>query len=184
MKEPCLDIQELDKRSALTKEWFVSDSIGDQKITDTNGISQTLVVSTGYYNSYDKIVEDYCGNIYGSFNFSIQYNTTLSPLHFLIDINGSGLSEDAFYLKMLVTNTKGVGHKSTTYDFVTEKCRENNATIDFIDQIQILNKQYFDVLKISFNETYSSNDVKVVYYSKGYGIVKFVEENGNEFEIN
>lgn len=184
VKEPCLNIHELDKQTAQTKEWFVNDSIGNQKITDENGISQTLIVSSLYSDFHENIVEDDCGNTYGSFDFSIQYNTSLSPLNFMIDIRGSGLSEDGFYLTMTITNTNTVEHKSTTYDFVTETCRENNATIVFIEQIYTLNKVYDDVLKISFNNTFSTNDVKTVYYSKGYGIIKFVKENGNEFEIN
>ena len=183
-KEPCLNTPELDKQTALTKEWFVNDSIGSQKITDKNGISQTLIVSSLYSDFHENMVEDDCGNTYGSFYFSIQYNTSLSPLNFMIDIHGSGLSEDGFYLKMTITNTSMVEHKSTTYDFVTKTCRENNATIVFIEQINILNKVYDDVLKISFNNTFSTNDIKTVYYSKGYGIIKFVKENGNEFEIN
>jgi hypothetical protein len=184
VKEPCLNIPELDKQTAQTKEWFVNDSIGNQKITDENGISQTLIVSSLYSGFHENIVEDDCGNTYGSFDFSIQYNTSLSPLNFMIDIHGSGLLEDSFYLTMTITNTNTVEHKSTTYDFVTETCRENNATIVFIEQIHILNKVYDDVLKISFNNTFSTNDVKTVYYSKGYGIIKFVKENGNKFEIN
>jgi len=184
IKEPCLNIPELDRQSATTIEWFVNDSIGNQTITDNNGITQTLKVSSLYSDFHENMVEDDCGNTYGSFDFSIQYNTSLSPLNLMVDIHGSGLSEDGFYLKITITNTNTVEHKSTTYDFVTETCRENNATILFIEQLQILNKKYNDVLKISFNNTFSPNDVKTVFYSKGYGIIKFVEENGNEFEIN
>ena len=184
VKEPCLNIAELDKQTAETMEWFVNDSIGNQTITDKNGISQTLIVSSRYSDFHENILEDDCGNTYGSFHFSIQYNTSLSPLHLMVDIHGSGLSEDGFYLKITITNTNIVEHKSTTYDFVTETCRDNNATIVFMEQIHILNKVYDDVLKITFKNTFSTNDVKTVYYSKGYGIIKFIKENGNEFEIN
>jgi hypothetical protein len=89
-KEPCLNIPELDKQSALTKEWFVHDSIGNQKITDNNGINQTLIVSSRNSNIHEHAVEDDCGNTYGSFSSTIQYNTSLSPYHFMVDIHGSG----------------------------------------------------------------------------------------------
>lgn len=183
VKEPCLDIEELDKQSALTKEWFVNDSIGNQIIVDKNGISQTLIVSSRQQHNWDAIVEDDCGNVYGSFYFTIQYNTSLSSRHLMVDIHGSGLSNDGFYLKLTVTNTNSVGHKSTTYDFVTESCRENNANIEIINGNLILNKIDSEVLKIDFKTTNASNDIKTVYYAKGYGIIKFIEENGNEFEI-
>ncbi|MDZ7775514.1 MAG: hypothetical protein U5L09_07890 [Bacteroidales bacterium] len=130
------------------------------------------------------MVDDDCGNTYGSFYFSIQYNTSLSPLNFMVDINGSGLVEEGFYLKMTLTNTRTAIHKSTTYDFVTESCRENNATIEFIEQVEVSDKEYDDVLKITFKEVSSKNDVKVVYYAKEFGIIKFVTESGNYFETN
>lgn len=47
-KEPCLDIPELDKRSASRREWFVADSIGNRELSDRNGMSQTLIVRSRY----------------------------------------------------------------------------------------------------------------------------------------
>ncbi|WP_421919617.1 hypothetical protein [Marinifilum sp.] len=183
VNEPCLDIKELDRQSAITKEWYVNDSIGNQIIVDKNEISQTLTISSRHQHKWDDIVEDDCGNVYGSFYFTIQYNTSLSPLHFMVDIHGSGLSEDGFYLKLTVTDTKSVGHKSTTYDFVKGNCRENNANIEIINGTLIDNKFDSEVLMIDFKNTNTPNDIKTVYYAKGYGIIKFVEENGNEFEV-
>ena len=183
VNEPCLDIKELDRQSAITKEWYVNDSIGNQIIVDKNEISQTLAISSRHQHKWDDIVEDDCGNVYGSFYFTIQYNTSLSPLHFMVDIHGSGLSEDGFYLKLTVTDTKSVGHKSTTYDFVKGNCRENNANIEIINGTLIDNKFDSEVLMIDFKNTNTPNDIKTVYYAKGYGIIKFVEENGNEFEV-
>ncbi|GAB1402905.1 hypothetical protein MASR1M74_00830 [Lentimicrobium sp.] len=180
VEEPCLDIVELDKQSALTKQWFVNDSIGNQIIVDRNGISQTLIVSSRHQHNSDAVIEDDCGNVYGSFSFTIQYNTSVSPLHFMVDIHGSGF-RDGFYLKLTVTHASSV--KSTTYDFVTRACRENNATIDIKEQITIFNKTYIDVLEINFKNTNSPNDIKTLYYSKGTGVIKFINENGNEFEV-
>lgn len=181
--EPCLDIEELDKKSSTTKEWFVDDSISNKTITDKNGISQSLVITARDLNSYDISVEDDCGNIYGSFHLSIQYRTTLSPLHFMVDIHGSGASDDGFYLTLTVTDTNSEGNKATTYNFVTESCEEDNAIIQVINGNLIHNNIDSEVLKIDFKATNASNDIKTVYYAKGHGIIKFVEENGNEFEI-
>lgn len=130
------------------------------------------------------MVEDDCGNTYGSFYFSIQYNTSLSSLNFMIDINGSALEEDGFYLQMTVTNTQTVDHKSTIYDFVSQSTRVNNATIVFMDQIEVSDNVYHDVLEFTFAEAESPNDVRTVYYAKGHGIIKYITENGNVFEIS
>lgn len=183
-KAPCLDIPVLDKRSALTREWFVDDSIGNRELSDRNGMSQTLIVSSRYSDEYDDMVEDDCGNTYGSFYFSIQYNTSLSPLNFMIDINGSALEEDGFYLQMTVTNTQTVDHKSTTYDFVSQGTRDDNATVVFMEQIDISGNEYHDVLEFTFAEAALPNGVRTVYYAKGYGLIKYITENGNEFEVN
>lgn len=182
INEPCIDIIELDKHSSITKEWFVNDSIGNQIITDENGISQTLIISSRSSNSHEDSLEDNCGNIYGSFNFDLQYKTSLSSIYFSISINGSPLTEEGFYLRIGTSNMNE--NKSTSYNFITETCREKNATIILVEQIDIFNKKYNDVLEISFKNTYSSNSIKTIYYSKGYGIIKFVKENGNTFELN
>ena len=182
-KEPCLDIQELDKRSALTREWFVDDSIGNRELSDSNGMSQTLMVKSRFTDSHDNMVEDDCGNTYGSFYFAIQYNTSLSPLNFMVDINGSGLEKDGFYMKLTITNTQTVDHKSTTYDFVSESARDDNATVVIKEQVEISGDEYHDVLEITFTEAASPNGVRTVYYAKGHGIIKYITENGNEFEV-
>jgi len=181
--EPCLDIAGLDKRVEEVKEWYVLDTIGNSTIIDTYGMSQTLKISSRNTHYSDDIIEDDCGNTYGSWYFSIQYNTSLSPINFMVDINGSGNDADGFYLKLTITNTKTVAHKSTTYDFVSERCRENNATVNYIDKITIFGKDYSEILEIEFNEALSTNDVKTVYYAKGYGIIMFKLLNGNMFKV-
>jgi hypothetical protein len=177
-----MDIAELDRRSELTKEWFVNDTIGNTTITDSYGISQTLICSMRQIGGFSNTAEDDCGNTYGSFDFSIQYNASLSPMHIMININGSSLSS-GFYLKLTYQNLNTGKKKSTTYDFIKEKCRDDNANITFLKQITISNKEYNDVLEIDFIKTYSTNDIKTIYYAKAYGIIKFIQENGNTFEV-
>ncbi len=181
----CLDIPKLDEYTQNVKEWVVDNTIGNQTISDENGISQTLIVSSIDSVSHDDITEDDCGNIYGCFDFSIQYKTSLSPLHFMIDIHTSSSLEDDFYLKLLITNTNQASeeHKSTTYNFYTKKSVENNATINYIEQMDVSNRTYHDVLEFIFNDTFSGNDVKTLYYAKRYGIIKFIKANGNTFEL-
>ena len=183
-KDPCFDIPELDRLSAETKEWYVNDSIGNETITDKNGISQTLTQSQIYSGGYENSSEDGCGNTYGSFRFSIQYHTSVSPLHFMVDIHGDGAPGNGFYLKLETRNLQTNDHNTTTYDFVTKSPRDNDAAITYLEQFQIEDKVYEGVLKITFQNTFYLNNIKTVFYAKGYGIVKFTQENGNEFEVN
>lgn len=183
-KEPCLDVPELDRLSAEAKEWFVNDSIGYQTLTDENGISQTLQITDTYSGGSDDSVEDDCGNTYGSFYSSIRYRTSVSPLHIEVDIQGNAMPVDGFYLKLAVMTTDPYKQKSTTYDFVTKTTRENNASVVFLEQVEILNREYTGVLKITFNYTSSVNDIKTLFYAKGVGVVKFIAANGIEFDVH
>jgi len=184
-EKECLEIQKLDEYMKVVKEWTVLDTIGNQIIIDNNGIKQTLVVTSRDSFSPDNTAEDDCGNTYGSFLYSIQYNTSLSPLNFMIDINGGSILEEEFYLKIFIINTNNASewHKSTTYNFYTKKNPENNANVTYFDKIDISNKTYQGVLKFVFNNTFSKSDVKEIYYAKKYGVIKFKKANGNTFEI-
>ena len=183
VKEPCLDLEKLDRYSAQTREWFVDDTIGNRTIVDEHGITQTLAVSSRDSAYFEHTVEDDCGNTYGSFDFSIQYNTSLAPLFFMVVIHGSGLEEDGFTLEMTTLNINNEEHKSTVFDFVKNACRDNNAVGNYLDELTVGNCVYHGVLEIIYNSTFSPEDIRTVYYAKGYGIIKFTTANGDSFGI-
>lgn len=183
-KDPCFNIAELDKQTAATKEWLVDDTIGNQIISDTNGIHQTLRIDSKNLFTVESSAEDDCGNTYSSFDFSISFITSFSRNSFMINIYGGADLENSFFIKLMVSNPQMPGqYKETTYNFVSHECKEKNASIEFLDKIIVNNKEYQGVLSFTFNETSSSKEVKTVYYSKGYGIIKFVFANGNFFEV-
>ena len=142
-----------------------------------------MVKQTSYYSSIDDFIEDDCGNIYGDFHYSIQYITSLSNIHFHIYIGGGDFEGDGFYLNLSYYNLNNVS-KSTEYNFYAAKVMDKNAKIELLPKLNIGSREFNDVLEIDFVKTFSSNDVKTVYYSKGYGIIKFTQENGNSHEIN
>jgi len=183
VEEACLDIPELELRLTNIKEWVAKDNIGNQTIMDSNGIQQTLIMSGNDSFNYDNIVEDDCGNTFGSYYFSVQYNTSFSPLHLMVDIQGSGISDDGYEVKLTVTKTNSVSVKSSTYDFVTENARDTNAVITEVEGFQSAGQVYSNVLKFTFKDSMVPNEIKTVYYAKGFGIVKFTEQNGNEFVL-
>lgn len=183
VEEACLNIPELELRLTNIKEWVVKDNIGNQTIMDSNGIQQTLIMSDKDSFYHENIVEDDCGNTFGSYYFSVQYNTSFSPLHLMVDIQGSGISDDGYKVKLTVTNTNSVSVKSSTYDFVTENARDTNAVITEVEGFQSAGQVYSNVLKFTFKDSMVPNEIKTVYYAKGFGIVKFTEQNGNEFVL-
>lgn len=183
-KGPCINLDELDELAKETKEWYTDENIENQNITDQNGVSQTLKVFRTSSNEYDISYSDDCGNDYGSFSFSIQYQTSISPFNFDIDVRGDGNPNDGFYLKLSVNdNNSSSNYRSTTYDFKTKNTRESNATVEILNQYIINSTTYNDVMEITFNST-NSNEIKTVFYAKQFGIIKFIKGNGNEFQLD
>lgn len=182
-KEPCFDIPKLNEYTEFTKGWFIDESIGNTTFTDSKGISQTLVKLESYLYVLENFIEDDCGVFYDYFNHSSQYLTSLSTIHFMVDVGGATFDSTGFYLRLGITNPKS-GFKSIEYDFYTKKVRDNNANVTFIPQILVGNREFNDVLKIDLIKTNFSNDVKSIYYARGYGIVIFIQANGNIHQIN
>ena len=182
-KEPCINIEELDELAKETKEWYTDENIVNQNITDQNGVSQTLKVSNAHSRESDFSYSDNCGNDYGSFSFSIQYQTSISPLNFSVDVRGDGNPNSGFHLELFIYDKNGNSINRTTYDFKTKTCRESNATVEILNQYIINSTTYNGVMKITFNSA-NSNEVKTVFYAKQFGVIKFIKGNGNEFQID
>ncbi|WP_420320247.1 hypothetical protein [Flagellimonas sp.] len=180
--EPCFDIPKIDRFTEYTKDWFVDENIGNTTFIDSNGISQTLIKQDSYYYSHS-FIEDDCGKTYDHFNHSIQLITSLSGLHFIIDVGGATFDSTGFYLRLGITNLDK-GYKSMEYDFYTKKTRDSNAIVKFLPELSMTSREFEDVLEIDFKKTFSPTDAKVVYYAKGYGIIKFIQQNGNVYEVN
>lgn len=181
-KEPCFDIPKIDEYIEFTKSWFVNENIGNTTFIDSKGISQTLVKQESYYTS-EKFIEDDCGISYDYFNHSSQYLTSLSSIHFMVDIGGATFDSAGFFIRLGVTNINK-SYKSIEYDFYTEKVRNNNANVSFLPKIQVGAREFNDVLEIDLIKTSFLNDVKSVYYARGYGIIMFTQANGNIHQIN
>ncbi len=183
VNEPCLDLAELDKQLKQVQQWQVEDNISSKTIVDSYEMSQTLIIGNESSNFYDKSVEDRCGNIFGSWSYYIGYSTSLSLINFTVHISATATKDDGFLLKLTSTKTNPFLSKATTYDFVSQKSKENNAMIERLEKVLVLDNEYADVLKITFKITLSNTDVKTVYYAKGIGIIRFELANGNIFNV-
>lgn len=183
--DPCLDLDELDELSAMTREWFVHDSIGNTIITDQYGISQTLRLHRDPMSETEIQVQDDCGNHYGSFYYTIQYNTSMSNIHFLVGIAGSALGEDRFSLNLLTTNTaQAEEHKRILVNLETMSCPEEKGTVDLLEQLTVNGRSYDNVLEITHKQVFSEKDPVKVYYASGYGIIRYVDKAGNDYGVN
>ncbi len=181
-EDECIDRNQVEIHLNNMLKWYITENISLQTITDQNGISQTFTAS---YSEivFDDSIEDDCGQSFESYYQNSQYTTSVSPLHFSLDINGSGIDEEAT-LKLNVYNTSNGGYQDNTasFNFITRK--SNNAQVSFVDELTTNYRTYSDLMLIEFDKHNQSTDIKAVYIAKGYGIVKFIQQNNNTFEIS
>ena len=182
-KDACFDMAQLDFYSEEISNWYVNDSIESFSIIDNNGISQTLQITGRDLRITDKSAYDDCGNSFGSSYYRISYKTSVSPISLTVYIMGSAL-DDGFHLRLNYNRRiEPIVGKETVYDFVTKQSRDNVSEVEYLDNFQVNEHEFSDVLEITFTNTSFDNEVKTVYYAKGFGIIKFVTQNGNEFGI-
>ncbi len=182
-KDACFDMAQLDFYSAEISNWYVNDSIESFSIIDNNGISQTLQITGRDLRITDKSAYDDCGNSFGSSYYSISYKTSVSPISLTVYIMGSAL-DDGFHLRLNYNRRiEPIVGKETVYDFVTKQSRDNVSEVEYLENFQVNEHEFSDVLEITFSNTSFDNEVKAVYFAKGFGIVKFVTQNGSEFGI-
>ncbi len=186
----CIDIEKSDKYTNEIKSWKFDDNIGNRQLTDNNGISQTLILTSSDSVSYDESVWDNCNQSYGSYSASVQFNTSMSFINFYIMLNAGSYIEKEndewppFYIDFLVTATDNPeNHKNVKYDLINKKVFEGDGNVEYLDSLDVNGKIYKSVLKVTFNWIFSDNDVKTLYYAKRYGIVRFTDEHGNVFSV-
>ncbi len=182
-KDECFDIDHLDFYSEEISKWYVNDSIESFTIIDNNGVSQTLQITGRDLQITDKSTYDDCGNSYGSSYYSVSYKTSVSPISFGVFISGSSF-ENGFTLRLNYNRRiEPIVGKETVYNFVSRQSLDNVSEIEYLDNFSVNEYEFSDVLEITFINTSFENEVKTVYFAKGYGIIKFVTQNGNEFGI-
>ena len=189
-KMNCIDMGLSDHYSGITKEWVVNDTIGDAFLVDDKGNGQMLSVVSRDSTVIKDAFSDDCGNYFDDYKFSIVYKTSKSPFEFDVNIKGECITnyskEDRFTIKLSVTNTEFPENPksvSAVYDIVSGRVTPDDALITKHDKLTIKEKTYEGVLEFDFSEMYSDTGIKTVFYAKGYGIVKFVDESGNSFVI-
>jgi hypothetical protein len=172
---------DLDRKMAEIKEWRVHDSIGNATVSDDYGIRQTLE-TVKHEKYHDDMVEDDCGNTYGSYDFSIDYIASLEHLSFSVVLHGTANENDGFYLELRSYDNNG-NIISARYDFTSGHCVGGHAIIEFIPQMNVAGYVYNDILKITLNNPHGANNIKTVYYAKSFGIIKFVKANGTGYSV-
>ncbi len=190
-KSGCIDKQKSDRYYAEVKQWKFDDSLGNRTLVDSYGVSQTLMFMGSDSVEYDESVWDDCGQSYGSFSASVQFNTSMSPLNFYINLNAGCYIEEeyekwpSYYINIIVTDTRNPAehHKNITYDFITRKVFDGAGKVRYLDNFTIGGQTYLDVLEFDFDWMFSDNDIKKLYYTKRYGIISFVDGYGNGFNV-
>jgi hypothetical protein len=176
-KDPCLDLIKLESLRQEMVSWYPDTTQTRFIIVDRNGISQSMTLSFYYYQT-ENSVEDDCGNKYGSYDLTLNYRTSVSPLNFTINIRGSGNPADGFYIS---TNYyKYIGNwvsRTADYDLETEQSRTSNVEIKRI----MYDNLYGDALEVVFKNTMYPTDIEKIYFAQHYGLISFTDKQGNTF---
>ena len=181
-KDDCLDLAELDLLKAEMEEWRIDTSLSLVQFRDQNNICQTLVLNDYRSSHHDVIVEDDCGNSYGSWDNSAQFSMSVSPLNFMVNIRGSGIEQDGFYIELSYYRTIGEsGIHSAVYDLKTGKSRNSDTEINYIEEMTVDGKVYTGVIEAIFFTSDHPNDLERIYFAKEAGIIKFTDRSGNQY---
>lgn len=182
-KEQCLDLVLLDSMRAELQSWYVADTIHRNFIiTDRNGIHQTLYADKPYRHILEKHVEDDCGNYFGNYNFSIQYNTSVSPIHLMVDIRGAALDYGGFNIEVSYTRTwETTITKKARYDLYKKESIDDQASFKILLDFAQNGFIYDEVLEITFLNTSYPAAIEKVWFAKRSGIIRFDDHQGNSF---
>ncbi|MDP3441276.1 MAG: hypothetical protein Q8T08_00305, partial [Ignavibacteria bacterium] len=157
----------------------------NQIISDRNGISQSLNARETYTNILENHVEDDCGNVSASYDFSMQYTTSVSPIHFMVNIRGAAIDFGGYYIEISYRRTVDEPiSRTATYDLYTDASRDDQATFKMIDNYIVDDFNYGTVLEISYTKMSLSTAVHKIWFAKQYGIIRFSDVGGNVFTIN
>ena len=176
-KDPCLDLVKLEELRQEMVSWYPDTTQTHFTIVDRNGISQSMNMHY-YYHSSENTYSDDCGNNYGSFDLTLDYSMSVSPLGFTVNVRGSGNPFDGFYIS--IKYFKGLGDwvsRTAEYDLTTDHSRSEDVEINYI----IGDSIYGDVLEIIFKNTTLPTEIEKIYFAKQFGIIRFSDKQGNEF---
>lgn len=175
--DPCLDLLKLESQRQEMVSWYPDTTQTRFLIVDRNGISQSMNLNY-YYFQTENTFEDDCGNIYGSYDLTLNYRTSVSPLNFTVNIRGSGNPADGFYIS--VNYYKYIGNwvsRTANYDLETHQSRNSDVEINRI----IYDNLYGDALEIVFKNTLYPTDIEKIYFAQHFGLISFSDKQGNIF---
>ncbi len=190
----CIDITKSDRLTKEAKQWIVDDTIGNRVLTDDKGFKQTLILTGADSNYFENSTEDDCGNSYGSFSYSVQFNTSMMPFNFTVMLNTGCYIENeyeewpGFNMEFMITGYFYEGNqdpktKSVKYDILNNRIYEGNGKSELLESYEINGITYYNVLKIDFYDSLSTDDIKTVYYAQRYGIISFKNRLSQTFWV-
>ena len=165
--EPCLDLAKLESLRQEMVRWYPDTTQTRFIIVDRHGISQSMTLSY-YYFQTENTVEDDCGNKYGSYDLSLNYRTSVSPLNFTVNIRGSGNSADGFYIS--VNYYKYLGNwvsRTADYDLETNQSRNSDVEINRI----MYDNLFGDALEVIFKNSVYPTDIEKIYFAQHFGLI-------------
>lgn len=183
-KEPCLDMPLIERLSQELQTWYVTDTASMVfLITDSHGISQSLVADKPWRHVMEGHVTDDCGQQSPSYNFSMQYTTSVSPLHFMVDIRGAAPGYGGYVIEISWMRTlDNWGGQKAIYDLETGRSKSDEAQCQVVSHFECAGLTYPTVLQVEYNGLDFPSAVSKLWFAKEIGIVAYEDGSGNRYE--
>ncbi len=181
--EPCLDTVLIQQLEQEMFSWYVNDTTHQVfLLTDRHGIGQSLIVDKPTKNKTEIQVEDDCGQTSAGYHYSLQYITSVSPYHLMVDINGAAPGYGGYTIEISWMHTLKEVSRKAVFDLQTGKSANAEALCQVLGTFTTGETTYHKVLEIVFDGNLFPNAIKKIWFAQKMGIIAFEDELGNRFQ--
>lgn len=185
-RNECIDKDKYLSVKEQARLWIPDNSnLINKDFVDSKNISQTLLIKENQLidDEDDYVFWDECDVGFSDLNYSLAYSGSLNNIRISVTIEVSILNETE-YLKFSTYNLGEYGSYVATYNLISLKSENSLANFALLDSISSGSEAFDNVLEVIFNyDKLEDTDVKKLYYSQEYGLIKYEYLNGNVFQF-
>lgn len=173
--EECLDVVGIHENTILIDSWITSPEITSKTLTSSINVSDEVLLHHEY-NDYGDSIWDDCGNVTQSFRNSVDYKFHNFPIDFTTELNKQG-EENGFRFFVRY------GIYDARYNFSLQRSGTKNP-IELLNNYELNNQFYPEILKVSFNQTQEPSEIKELYFVKNNGVIYIELNNGISMNLS
>lgn len=172
--EDCLDIELINERTEVLNTWQTDSSLTSKTATSTIEISDEVLLTHEFQDFGDTIWDD-CDGVTQSFRSLTHYQFFNFPFQLTTELYKQG-EENGFEF-IIFNNEQRLG-----YNFIIKT--STNDAIAELENFEVNNLFYSELLKIDFDFPTSPNAIKTIYFVKEFGIIQIILNNDIVINLN